>query len=111
MKYNTGPWNEAEVKALKKHYPKGMERSKKAIPTRTAAAIKNKAMALGLVLCPKIAAKERSARAKLGNATKEANKQAEAGRVVPDEYIQASDIFQVGFRYFKQLGWGDAQAN
>lgn len=97
-------WQPEEVALLCKHYPVGGVNAVIAVGVRRSAkSIRTKATGLGIKL-------SKETRRKLSSAGGVASKKKAMGVVeqkeLPNEYAQAADIFQVGYRYFKQFGWG-----
>lgn len=96
-----GFWEPHEIEILRKFYPNGgPEAVKEKLPHRALTAISEKCHQLGI----RISAEEtrrRMAAAALRNMN---IKKAQEGDITPAEYLQASDIFQVGYRIAQKLG-------
>lgn len=101
-------WKPGELAILMDVYPKGG--ASKVIAAgvkRSTKSVKRKAAELGLRLSAEVRRKislDAAAQAvsRPGSPIVSARLEPFA---LPDEYIQAADIFQVGYRYFKQYGW------
>lgn len=101
FKNQENAWQPDEVAALCQHYPGGgVDAVMRAGVKRTEKSIMSKAANLGVKLSPE--ARKRFA---IAGRAKRLPVVVEKP-TLPDEYIQAADIFQVGYRYFKQFGWG-----
>lgn len=95
-------WTDEELALLASYYPVGGAQLVAARGVkRPLAAIREKANTSGLFL-----GKEAKKRARAKATDRLVHRTVSEHWKVPDEYIQAADIFQVGYRYFKQFGWG-----
>lgn len=96
-----GYWEPHEVEILRTVYPTGgPEAVKEKLPHRNVSAISEKCHQLGIYI-----SEETTARRRAEAAARTMNmKKAAEGDVTPPEYLQASDIFQVGYRIAQKLG-------
>ena len=96
-----GFWEPHEIEVLRAVYPTaGAEGVKEKLPHRNLSAISEKCHQLGICISPELTAKRRAAAAAKGMKTKILQE----GDITPPEYLQASDIFQVGYRVATKLG-------
>lgn len=102
----TNPYEDWELDLIRYSYPVGG--AKLVIEQgcrRTEEAIKSKASSMGVKLNPDFAYEIRRQRALESNNIRFAHEQPNIKNwTVPDEYLQASDIFQVGYRYARNTG-------
>lgn len=94
-------WTPSEIEILKSVYPSGgPEAVHEILPNRAIGAIREKCHQLGIRINP-----EETARrvAETQRRLMNMRKSVEAD-VTPPEYLQASDIFQVGYRVAKDMG-------
>lgn len=97
-------WTQDEEDILLKYYPtKGADATAKLLPGRTALAVNARAKRLHIAIDPerKSAVWSKHARYLHDSGLIGSKAQPEA---LPPEYIQASDIFQVGFRVARDMG-------
>lgn len=95
-----GFWEPHEIEILRNVYPTGGAYGvKELLPERGLSAITEKCHQLGITKDPELTARLRSEAAKAAAALKK--KQEDP---VPGEYLQAADIFQVGYRIAEKLG-------
>lgn len=111
MKMRGSPfaWKQEELAILQEHYENaGADAVIAAGVKRSRKAIKRKAYDMGLNLTTEARRRLSLAVVEKVNSRHSAPNVAASRQpfAAPDEYIQAADIFQVGYRYFKQYGWG-----
>lgn len=95
-----GYWEPHEIEILRKVYPTGGSHGvKELLPGRGLSAISEKCHQLGITKCPQLTARLRSEASKAAAALKHKQE-----NPVPGEYLQAADIFQVGYRIAEKLG-------
>ena len=96
-----GFWEPHEVEILRTVYPSGgPEAVQEKLPKRALTAITEKSHQLGIYMNADLITKRRAvAQRKLMNM-----KKSQEGDITPPEYLQASDIFQVGYRVAEKLG-------
>ena len=97
-------WTPEEIKTLREVYPAGVQQAMKAIPTRSRDAIIGKANLLHIFVMDKRYSLG-SRKGKSGRDSQSQRKAAEEIMWKPQpEYIQAADIFQVGYRVANVMG-------
>jgi hypothetical protein len=96
-----GYWEPHEIEVLRQVYPMGgPEAVKEKLPHRNLSAISEKCHTLGIYISEEVSAQRR---AEAARRTMNMKKAAD-GDVTPPEYLQAADIFQVGYRIAKDMG-------
>jgi hypothetical protein len=97
----TNAWSPDELAILREHYPRlGPKRTSDLLPKRTARATQQRAHDLGIEMLKQARSEIAAIRAKQQNNLWRGTPPPE----LPDEYIKAVDIFQVGYRVASALG-------
>jgi hypothetical protein len=96
-----GFWEPHEIEILRQVYPTGgPEAVKEKLPHRNLSAIAEKCHQLAIYINEETTARRRAeAAARTMNM-----KKAQEGDITPPEYLQAADIFQVGYRIARDMG-------
>lgn len=98
-------WTPEEDAILRRVYPvEGVEGAMRLIPQRTRIAIFSRVKSLSIKLDPKTLGVRRTRHLRDMHQEGRLTAPGQGGPELPPEYIQAADIFQVGFRVARDLG-------